>query len=460
MTVGFVFRELPDSAKQSIAISNAEGICYAVMLGAAETYFGAFGVFLGATSFQLAMLTAIPPFFSAFVQMAAVWLLNRYPSRRPMLAGAAALQAVLILPIALLGVLMGRGHGTANWLIALVVLYSGAAGVTAPIWNSLLGDLIPATYRGRYFGIRNQWMGIATLITTLVAGGILHLFSHFGGEGNSSPILVWGYLAIFIIALLARAGSSFCLTRHQNPEYTPERPLPFSLRRFFQRTPSRNFVRFVLFFSLVQAGQAFSAPYYAPYMLTHLHLPYIEYSLILAVPALALILMHPFWGRLVDRIGCKKVLAISSIGVVINPMLWLISSDVRFLLGLQIFSGVAWSGFNLAAAAFLFDAVTPSKRAYYSAYQGLIQGCFVLGGSLLGVYTVERIPAVGALDGTAASPYLTLFFLSGLIRMSGCFFISRFEDGRVGITPAAGEQAPPASPPAFEFPDADRTSPL
>ena len=435
------FQALSPAQQRNIYVSIAEGVFYSFMVGAAESYFGAFGVFLNATPSQLGFLAALPPFFSAICQMASLLLLNRFPSRRPIIAVFAAIQAASIIPIALVPFLFPPGSQAVWTLLAFVVIYWGAAGFTAPLWNSLLGDLVPSDYRGRYYGIRSRWMGFATMATVLLAGGILHLFSTLSGGGSAEsfhPTVAWGYLLIFVIAFVCRLTSSYFLLQHENPQYTPERPLPFSLRRVLRRAPHSNFAKFVFFVSAIQAGQAFSAPYFAPYMLKDLALPYWKFSILAAGPSVTLMVMHPFWGRMVDKVGCTRVISWLSFGVALNPLFWLVSGNVFWLFAVQLYSGFVWSGFNLAAWAFFFDAVPPSKRAYYGAYQGMIQGVFVLAGSLLGAFVVDRAPSLTLLDGSLASPYLFLFLVSGVIRVMSCvLLLRRFDDGKIVAAPEA-----------------------
>ena len=199
------FSSLPDKTRKNISCSIWEGVFYSVMVGMAESYFGAFGVFLNASSTQLGFLAAFPPFLAALCQMGSLLLLNRFPSRRPILVVFAAMQALMIIPIALLPFALGQDGAAIFPLLAFVALYWGAAGFTSPIWNSLIGDLVPADFRGRYFGVRSRWMGLATMSGVLLAGAVLNLFSKFSGtseEGSQHPTVAWGYLIIFFLKMI------------------------------------------------------------------------------------------------------------------------------------------------------------------------------------------------------------------------------------------------------------------
>jgi MFS family permease len=94
---------------------------------------------------------------------------------------------------------------------------------------------------------------------------------------------------------------------------------------------------------------------------------------------------------------------------------------VWFLVLIQLYSGFFWAGFNLAAANFVFDAVTPAKRARCIAYQAIINGVLVFSGSLAGGFLATYIPPnvvshIGMW--VPPSPYLALFLLSGVLRLA------------------------------------------
>jgi hypothetical protein len=106
--------------------------------------------------------------------------------------------------------------------------------------------------------------------------------------------------------------------------------------------------------------------------------------------------------------------------------MWLLSDHIAFLMFIQIYSGFFWSGFNLAAANFVFDAVTPTKRARCIAYQAIINGILVSVSSLLGGVLAMHMPdAVTQLLSALvpSSPFLALFLLSGVLRAMVMVFL-------------------------------------
>ncbi|MBP9837935.1 MAG: MFS transporter [Proteobacteria bacterium] len=427
MNKGRFLKELDPKVKTNIKNSIYDASASAGALGLAETYFPAFGLFLHATSLQIGILTALPAFFSAFTQLFSLKALNFVPSRKFLIVTGTQLQAIILIPILLLPFFFKDSTDAIPLLICLIMLHQGALGFTVPIWNSLIGDLIPAHIRGRYFGLRNQMSGITSFIGMLLAGATLSYFSKLEQT-------VWGFFIIFLLAVACRIISAKYVSKYEDPIHEINESAYFSLWQFITRVRYANFTKFVIFAAIIQGGAAFSAPYFTVYMLRDLKMPYMEYTFAIATPTVVQVFALQIWGMLVDRFGSKKILTLCSFGVGINPLLWLFSSNIGFIIFVQIFSGLVWSGFNLGVSTFLFDAVTPPKRARCAAYQSLVQGSFVLLGSLLGGYTSQHLPLeynFYLFTWTPISPLLIIFAISGIIRlMTAIVFRKLFKEVR------------------------------
>jgi MFS family permease len=422
--------EIEDKGYQndpSLKASMNDGVSHAVMLGAGETYLGPFGIALQATTLQVGILGTLPQLFGAVMQWASAISMDRFTNRRRVIVAGAMSQGLLWLPIALLPFLFGSGETTVWLLIGLVLLYHGTNGAVVPVWNSLIGDLVPPNVRGRFFGTRNRFCGMSTFIALIAAGAMLQIFSAQGGAA-------WGYLVIFLAALGARLNSVRWLARYANPPFRLSPEQVFTFRQFLRRSPHSNFAKFVFFVGAVNFGVSFSGPYFALYMLRDLGFSYLQFTLVIAVATMAQFLTFRYWGGLTDRFGNKKILNVCGWGIGIVPMLWLISTQLPYLMAIQAYAGLVWAGFSLSAANFLFDAVTPAKRARCVAYQSLINGICIFAGSMCGGFVAGQIPAtmfVGPLTWTPVSALPVIFLLSSLARfVSTGFFLKKFKEVR------------------------------
>ena len=389
-----------------------DGIAHAFMLGAGETYLGAFGIFLQATTLQIGLLATLPQVFEAMAQWVSALTLDRFQSRRKVILFWVIFQALLWLPIAILPFLPLPRQIAAVSLICLAILYQSATGFIYPVWSSLMGDLVPLTARGRFFGNRNRLTGMSSFIGLLLAGGILPFF-------KSAGLAATGFLVIFTLAMAARLDSAVWMRRYADPAYHMPREHAFSFWQFLRRSPVSNYARFVFFFAAINFGVAFSSPYFALYMLRDLQFSYLQFTMISAVATMSQFLTFRYWGDISDRFGNKKILNVCSWGISIVPTCWLLSTNIFYLGCIQVFAGVVWAGFNLASANFIYDACSPPKRARCVAYRGIINSIFILSGSLAGGLAAGLLPPSLAVGPLFFPHSLVLIFLfSGLLRLA------------------------------------------
>ncbi|OKY74370.1 MAG: hypothetical protein BM485_13990 [Desulfobulbaceae bacterium DB1] len=388
-----------------------DGVSHAVMLGAGETYIGPFGIFLQASTLQIGLLATLPLVFEAAAQWISALTMDRFHSRRKAIFLWVSIQAALWLPMALLPFLPLPAPVLVTMLICLTTMNHVASGFIYPVWSSLVGDLVPISIRGRFFGQRNRLTGLSSFLSLLAAGGILHLFKNSGWAAV-------GFLLIFLTAMAARINSARWIRHYNDPPHRMEPEHAFSFWQFLQRAPKSNFAKFVFFFAVMNFCVSFASPYFALYMLRDLKLSYLQFTSVSAVATMCQFLTFRYWGDISDRFGNKKILNICSWGIGIAPICWLFSSNLIYLCAIQILAGFVWAGFNLASANFIYDACSPPKRARCVAYRGVINSVCVLLGSLAGGFTAGHLPeAVKIGPVTLPHSLVVIFVLSGLLRL-------------------------------------------
>lgn len=414
-----------ESKEGALKASMYDGATHSVMLGAGEAYLGAFGIFLRATTLQIGLLATLPLLFEAIAQWISALALDRFPSRRRVIFFWVLFQGILWLPVALLPFLFGPGSVATVSLICLAILNHIATGFIHPVWSSLMGDLVPVSIRGRFFGDRNRLTGMSSFVSLLLAGSVLHFFQR-------AELAAFGFLVVFIIAMLARFFSALWISRYDDPPYHVQPEDVFSFWQFLRRAPKSNFAKFTFFFAITNFSVSFSSPYFALYMLRDLQFSYLEFTAISGVAIMFQFLTFRYWGDISDRFGNKKILTVCSWGIGIVPLCWLFSQNIFYICTIQVYAGLVWAGFNLAAANFIYDACSPPKRARCVAYRSLTNSVFVLAGSMTGGLVAQQLPpefSIGPFHFTHA--LLLIFLVSGILRlMTAAFFLKIFHEVR------------------------------
>jgi MFS family permease len=370
--------------ERSLRRSVRDGTAYAVMAGAGEAYFSAYALFLKAGTAHISALAALPALLGSASQLLAAWL-GRYVARRKtLILGGVLLQLIAWLPIIWLPYLLPQAALPA--LLGGVALYYLGGNLAAPMWNSLMGDLVPERRRGRFFGRRTRLMSIASFAAMLGAGVLLHYC-------ELAERTRLGFMLIFTVAAAARGYSLVQLARmHEPPGRHAGLALP-ALHDLVPRLRRSPFARFSLFFAAFNFTVAIASPFFAVYMLRDLGFSYLEFTLSTAASVLMQFATLRLWGRLGDAFGNRLVLVVTGTLIPALPALWLVSTSFWYILALQAAGGLAWAGFSLAAGNYLYDTVAPEKRAGYAAVHQMLSNAGVFAGALLGGLLAAWLPA-------------------------------------------------------------------
>jgi MFS family permease len=416
--------EKKDIYKKSLVYSTIDGSAWSVMFGFGETYFAPFAIFLNASNTLIGLLASLPQLISSTVQILSANILDKIGKRKPLIVIPVILQTLTWIPMFLLPFIWQEKG--AVLLIFCVMAYRIADNFVGPAWNSLMGDLVPADERGRYFGMRNRICSVFTFLATFLGGMILHWFK---------PINEWiGYGIIFGVAFLARVVSAYYLHRMAEPPYVVTPKDKFSLWDFTRQFPKSNFTRFVFYVALVNFAILISGPFFSVYMLKDLKLSYAQYTIATSIQIIAQLITMPYWGKYSDRFGNKRVIWITGYLIAFVPVLWIVSSNFYWILLIQMFAGIVWGGFGLATGNYLFDAVSPAKRARCAAYITLYNsiGMFLgaVAGGIVSQYMPHSLPIL-FWHIALASPLQALFLFSGMIRLLlGAIFLRTIKEVR------------------------------
>lgn len=393
---------------RSLFISIVDGCFHGGMVGFGETYVGAWAVFLGATPALAAALGSWPPLLGAIFGVFAVDLVDRLRRRKAItVAGASA--AGFVYPLLILLPLAYPRFGP-HLAVACWLLYFAGNSVAGPPWNSWMGDLVPAARRGAYFGRRSGLIGAVTFASLLLAGWLLDRYRAAGLERD-------GFILCLGIAAVLKFISVGFLTRVVEPPYEPATADWFTFRQFLGRSTSSNFAWFTYGIALMYFCVHLSGPFFILYQLKTLGWSYSQLMVSIGVQTVVTFLTQGWWGRVGDRRGSHFVLVAGGVGCAVLPLLWCFTTNYWLLLGVQVVAGFSWGGFNLATSNFLFEAVTPPKRARCAAYFNVITSVGIIAGASVGALIVGLVPADASIAGVKLwSPFLVVFALSGLLR--------------------------------------------
>lgn len=391
-----------------------EGAFQAVAQGGGENYLSAFALFLHATPVQIGILSSLPQLIGTWAQLVSVKALNRVSHRKPLILLGTAGQAALWIPILILPLLFSWA---APWLLIIVATLQVAMGHLAiPAWNSLITDFVVPNGRGAYFARRARLMAVASFCAMFAAGLLLDV-------GRSSAVPWIGFALIFLAAAVARSLSAYCLTQIDERAAPAPRETHGRFLEFLRRSSNQDFRRFLLFSGLMHVCVLIAGPFFVVYMLRDLHLSYLQYAAWLAAGTCGQFVALKPWGRISDRFGNKRVIAVTGWAVPFLPMLYLLSTNLVFLLAVNFLGGVIWAGMTLGLQNYVFDAVRAEDKAKGVAVTNAINAAGWIVGALIGSWLTAVTPSTVSiaflpLELHPVSNLPLVFLISGLLRLA------------------------------------------
>jgi MFS family permease len=298
---------------------------------------------LGASEFQFGLLAALP-FVASLLSMPAGLYTDRTGRRKGIFLLTLYAQRVLWVPIGLVPIYILQRFGASAamevFLLLMFLMYAvGALG--GPAWTSWMADLVPRRLYGSYFSRRRQWGILTAIPAALIAGYGLDRVVPGSPHVKALVCLQW-CAVVFLCAAVVGVADIHTF------QYIPALPAaprrdshPF--RMLLQPLRNRQFFFFACFVATLTFAVSFMGQFVTLYLIAKLRITNLSVNLItLVAPSFAQLALLAVWGRAVDRMGKKPVMAIASLGLVPVGFGWCLMNNAH--------GAAVWLGYGLSAA--------------------------------------------------------------------------------------------------------------
>lgn len=323
------------------------------------TYQTLYVLALGATNAQIGLMSALSNLSATVLLMPGAMLADRARRRKPVVLWSGGGFARLML--FLLAVLPFLFLGPVAIYIAIVlnVLMAGANYLAYSAWVSLTADIVPLSWRGRFFGSRNMVIGVITILMTLLAG---QLITRMGSIG--------GYQVAFGIAFLIGMAATYSYAQIREPEKddTDRATQAYSLSSLLASLRTdKSFLAFCLYGMIWNFSLNIAGPFFNVYLVKTLNATAFMVGFLSIVSSVAGLPAQRLFGQLNDRWGPRKVLLWTGSIIPLMPIAWYFTQAAWHAIPINLISGFLWAGYNLASFTMLLNMAPPEQRARYSA---------------------------------------------------------------------------------------------
>ncbi len=420
---------LTDELRTNFRNLYADVVWYGVLSGSAMAFLSIYAARLGATTFQISLLTAGPAVANLLISMpAGQWMRNK-----PLVGVAfwsSIGQRIGFAIFALLPFLFAAPGQI--WMLALISMIMAVPGTVLAIsFNAVLADVIPPDWRARVVGQRNAILAVSTIATSLVCGQLLDRIPPY-----------YNYQIIFALGAAGGVLSSLYVSRLRIPSQEPVRVWSLihdyarpglqrfadSLRtsaglRFLTRSRGKSLLRmdllrspfgaFMLACCIFYTFQYTSIPIYPLFFVNVLALSDGQIGIGNSLFYLAMMATSISLGAISARLGHRGVLILGALLFGMYPLINAMAYNAILFYVASTVGGVAWALWSGGLLNRLFERSPQDDRPAAMALHNLVLNLGILIGSLFG-------PTLAAQFGDLRE---VLFISAGLRFIAGFFFI-------------------------------------
>ena len=404
--------DIPEKYRSNFINLYLDIAWFGVVSGTAVNFLNIYATRLGASGFQIGLLTAAAAVVNLFLAIPAGHWISKRHTGHAVFWSSVLFRIGYLFWIPLPWFLNEQGQ-----IWALIILTLLMAIPLTPLgvgFNALFAEAVPDRYRARVAGTRNITFAIAYMLTSLIAGYIL--------KNTDFP---GGYQVIFVIGAFGAAMSSYHIY-HVKPLQDevlapPPTPIPVSdpkpsplrgrtsaLRLDIWQSKFKNVLLALFIFHF---AHYLSNPLYPIFNVRVLNLNDSHLGNGTALYYLSVLLASTQLGRIVHRFGNKKVTGWGVAGMASYPLMLAFAHNVWQFYALSFIGGFLFALVNGAYANYMLENIPPDDRPSHLAWYTIMFNLAILTSSLIGPVGADMMGLIPALIVFGVARFLAGIFL-------------------------------------------------
>jgi MFS family permease len=367
-----------------------------IALNLAGNFYPIFAIsILGATNYQVGLISSLPPLVALLMTIPAAMMLNRLETQKKTVA-ISVLWARLLF-IVLVGVIYLSTPYQAWAFLIIIALMNVPATVANIGWQTLISGMIKEERRGTFFSDRNRLLTVIGMISTLIIGIIMKNQTH-----NSTA-----YQLLFFIAFVFGLLEVFFLMKHK--EKAPE-PLKqknsFMDWSIFKDHGYKWFLIAALCFNFTWQ---MSWGIFNIYHVRIAEATILWISLFSVANQLVQFFTFPLWKKWAERKSNTLMLVWAALGMALVPFLTVLSKNLVYLTVIQAISGFFISGIVLLLFNLLLEKSPEATRTYCITSYNVLLSFVAFLAPQIGIWLLEVLGIHRAMELNSVLRILSAF---------------------------------------------------
>ena len=326
-------------------------------------------LYFNSNPFFIAIISTLPT-ATQVLQFFTKKLYNLFKTRKKTLMTAIILSrsSMVFLPIAVLFDLRNPYIFT-----GIIFMYSFFAPFVTNTWTSAMVEIIDSKSRGRYFGKRNFFISISSVLFTLAYGIFL-----------SFPDKKLGYFILSLSVAISALITIILMSKHHIPNFKPTIH-KISYREIFK---NKNFMIYLKFVSVWLFSLEFLKPFFEYFRVKTLDTDPRFLANIGVLTAVISMFLYIIYGKLSDKYGNRTILRLGIFFATYYVLLFFTMTDDSFkvLLVLSgIFDAIGFTAINLCFLNLLMEVSEEPVEGYVGIYSVVVGFTAMFAGLTAGI---------------------------------------------------------------------------
>ncbi|MGN7387664.1 MFS transporter [Sporosarcina sp. SAFN-015] len=384
-------------------ISIYHGMASTIAANFSNNFFTIFAItMLGATNYQVGLISSLPPLMALIMTIPAAILINRAHTQKKLVAMSVLLARLMFLLI--ISIIYVPSPTTHAWIFLIVIAIMSLPNTVANIgWQTFISSLVEESNRGAFFSDRNRLLTIVGLISTLVIGIVM----------KDSSSNVTAYQILFAVAFFFGMLEVFLLLKHEEEPVKTDSLLIKKKMMDWSIFKHQNYVSFLIAALFFNFAWQMAWGIFNIYHVRFVGVTIFWVSMFSVGSMLAQFLSFPLWKKWAEKRSNTLVFVWAAIGMATTPFLTVLSTNVYYIALVQTSSGFFLAGVVLLLFNLLLEQSPAHVRTYCITTYNVLLSIVAFVAPQVGIWLLEQL-------GVETAMYInsTLRFLS-----AGLFFI-------------------------------------
>ena len=343
--------------KNNLKFYIFNGIFYTVVSNMYKAYGQKFIFRLGGGELYISLFNSLPGLVAVLALLPGVYFISKAKHKTRLISILFLIGRLFVVSFAMVPFL--PAHMQPMAFVILMALMFFPESIATNALQSLSADFFPVNDRAHAIANRNKWSTFFSTLSLLILGQTMRVF----GATNENAIKV--YQIFFLCAFILWIFEIISYTKLKEVEVA--QPLAAegliqSMKDVFKNKP------FVIFLScslLFHFGWQMGWPLFGIYQIKYLGADEMWLTILAVTSQLAMVASFTFWQRQISKRGLKTIVAISTFGMALTPIIFMLSPNLYILNVVGIVTGFFTSGCITSILCSTIDASPDKDRMVY-----------------------------------------------------------------------------------------------